>query len=234
VSGAVVGGGKFHPAVSSLIAGSGTKSIPPGTALAPNAAGKVPLTLIASSEADAAAVVRKIAEVHGDVMENLGTTILARIPPDGIGSFASLDALYYAAPQPLVHPLQEDTLSFTEGVKATGVDGLHKFGVTGARVKVGVLDFGFRGYGQLVDMGQLPRPKAAKAWNSDNSIDAGPTHGTACAEIIHAMAPDAEIYLAAMGGVASSLDQFAMAAEWLASQGVKIISFSGGHSRRAA
>ncbi len=150
------------------------------------------------------------------------------MPAQGVEPVAALDTVYYAAPQPQIYPLQEAPRGFAEGVRSTGVDVLHRQGITGKNVKVGVLDFGFQNYGKLVGARRLPPPKAAKAWNPTNDFEAGTTHGTACAEILHAMAPDAGLYLAAMGGGQASLDQFAMAAQWLADQGVEIISFSGG------
>ncbi len=70
-----------------------------------------------------------------------------------------------------------------------------------------------------------------KAFNRSGNIEGNPgvddfdrVHGTACAEIIHAMAPDAELYFAAF----DSNEETAI--KWLESQGVDIISASyGGH-----
>ena len=61
-------------------------------------------------------------------------------------------------------------------------------------------------------------------FDGGRKIENGEVHGTACAEIIHAMAPDAQIYLAVTG----KEDQFLRAALWLSEQGVEIVNFSGG------
>jgi len=224
-------GGKIHPALLSAIAGSGTKGLTGGAAPAPDlgfdADGRIPVTLIAVSESGVPAIARRIMEVGGSVPQSFGATILARVPAQAIEILASLDAVYYAAPQPVIYPLQEPRSS-SEGAGTAGVVMLHRQGITGRNVKVGILDFGFQNYGKLAAAGRLPQPQATKAWNPGNDFEAGTSHGTACAEILHAMAPDAELYLAAVGGGASSMDQFALAAQWLADQGVRIISFSGG------
>ncbi len=49
-------------------------------------------------------------------------------------------------------------------------------------------------------------------------------HGTACAEIVHDMAPGAELYLAHDG---EELD-FYLAVDWMIGQGVHVISYSCG------
>jgi subtilisin family serine protease len=49
-------------------------------------------------------------------------------------------------------------------------------------------------------------------------------HGTACAEVIYDVAPDAQLYLVNFGGEAGWVE----AVDWLLAQGVDIIFFSGG------
>ena len=92
-------------------------------------------------------------------------------------------------------------------------------------MKVGVLDFGFQRYGALVEAGELPRAKAQRAFNGGGRVEAETVHGTACAEIVADMAPEADLYLAAVGGREG---QIVAAGQWLASQGVDIVNFSGG------
>ena len=110
-------------------------------------------------------------------------------------------------------------------MRAIGVQRLHAAGVTGRGVKVGILDFGFEGYQRLVQRGAVPRAAAQRAFNESGQLESGTVHGTACAEIVHAVAPDAELYLAAVDGLEG---QIVAAAEWLVAQDVDIISFSGG------
>jgi subtilisin family serine protease len=56
-------------------------------------------------------------------------------------------------------------------------------------------------------------------------IDEGEVHGTACAEIVHEMAPDAELIFAWYDGSDAAMGE---AVDWLMSQGVNIISNSTG------
>ena len=109
-----------------------------------------------------------------------------------------------------------------EGPGVTGAEAWHKAGITGKGVKVGILDMGFRGYHNLLGR-SLPEQVVAESFMPGEDADGGDVHGTACAEIVHAMAPDAELFLAAYDG---SLTSEAEAVHWLLSQGVQIISHS--------
>jgi hypothetical protein len=81
--------------------------------------------------------------------------------------------------------------SSSEAVATTGAAAWHQAGFTGKGVKVGVLDLGFDGYKSLLGK-TLPERVTAKSFVSGHDADqSGEVHGTACAEIVHAMAPDA-------------------------------------------
>jgi subtilisin family serine protease len=91
-------------------------------------------------------------------------------------------------------------------------------------VKVGVLDLEFDGYKSLLGT-ELPDSVTVQCFCDGGQVDQmGGVHGAGVAEIIHDIAPDAELYLAAFQTDA----EFQQAAEWLAAQGVKIISNSTG------
>ena len=111
----------------------------------------------------------------------------------------------------------------SEAVTQTGALAWHQAGFTGKGVKVGVLDLGFDGYKKLLGK-TLPDNVTVKSFVTDRDVDqAGEVHGAACAEIIHAMAPDAELYLAYYNGSETGLGR---GVEWLLEQGVRIISHS--------
>jgi subtilisin family serine protease len=111
----------------------------------------------------------------------------------------------------------------SEGVTTTSALAWHKAGYTGQGIKIGVLDLGFDGYKNLLGK-TLPDKVTVKSFVSGQEVDqAGEVHGAACAEIVHAMAPDAQLYLAYYNGSVTGLGR---AAEWLAEQGVQIISHS--------
>ncbi len=112
-----------------------------------------------------------------------------------------------------------------EGVKVTGADKWHEQGYRGRGVKVGILDYGFAGYHDLLGS-ELPDVVITQSFDLYEEIAEGSNpHGTAVAEIIHEVAPEAELYLAQIDGSGSS---FRRGSLWLAEQGVQIINHSGG------
>lgn len=112
----------------------------------------------------------------------------------------------------------------TEGIAITGADHWHEAGFTGKGVRVGVLDLGFDGYHSLLGRELPERVNARSFIDGVSSVDAtGYVHGSAVAEVIHDMAPDAEISLAAYW----TEGEMANAIRWLVEdQGVQIISHS--------
>jgi len=110
-----------------------------------------------------------------------------------------------------------------EGASLTGAAEWHAAGLTGQGIRVGILDLGFDGYRDLLGR-ELPASVVAASFAYGLEPDgSGEVHGTACAEIVHEMAPDAELYLAYYDGTLVSMGQ---AVDWLLSQGVNIISNS--------
>jgi subtilisin family serine protease len=110
-----------------------------------------------------------------------------------------------------------------QGVNVTFANSWHKQGLTGKGVKVGVLDIGFAGYEDLLGR-ELPETVTVEVFGEEEGFLADP-HGAACAEIVHEMAPDAELYLAYYDGTDLSMG---LAVTWLVEQGVDIISNSTG------
>jgi len=185
--------------------------------------GKVAVRL---SGADPQALERQVRALGGEVTARFQDVVYARVPAPRITELSGAKSLDYAAPQPLYHPMTPGAEGpLGEGVGRTGADRLHQAGITGKGVKVGILDFGFQRYSELQGRGRVPAPVAARPFNGAGQLETSTVHGTACAEIIHEMAPDAQLYLAAVDGAE---DQIVAAAQWLVSQGVNIISFSGG------
>jgi hypothetical protein len=90
-----------------------------------------------------------------------------------------------------------------QGVEVTGAQAWHQAGFTGKGIKIGVLDLGFGGRESLQG-NELPAEMELSVWGDDYALDEE-VHGTACAEIIHEMAPEAEIYLAYYDGTDMAL-----------------------------
>ena len=189
--------------------------------------GLASVRLTAESEQDMARLTREVRSEGGEVVSTFENVLFARLPVDGIEPLAKSDALYFADAQATYQPLRPTGYGtkVSEGVAMVNADRLQQAGVSGKGVKVGILDFGFQKYSQLVRADEVPRAAASRAFNRAGRVEANTVHGTGCAEIIADMAPDAELYLAAVDGAEG---QVVAAGQWLARQGVDIINFSGG------
>lgn len=172
----------------------------------------------------------RVRDEGGAVTGVFDNAVFAELPLDRIEQFEGDADLYYMTAQARFSHAPPDPDAFSPlgveaGVEAIRVQRLHDQGIRGRGVKVGILDFGFEGYDALVQRGALPQPAAARAFTQSGTLENDKVHGTACAEIVHAVAPEAELYLAAVDGREG---QIVAAAQWLVAQGVDIISFSGG------
>ena len=115
----------------------------------------------------------------------------------------------------------------SEGVAKTGADTWQAVTPyrTTEKVKVCILDLGFKGYASLLGT-ELPSSVTARSFRADNDIEADQVHGAACSEIVHDMAPDADLYLVNF----STEVEHHQAVNWIIDQGVKVISYSIGWS----
>lgn len=112
----------------------------------------------------------------------------------------------------------------TEGTGVIGSDTWNEAGWTGKGVRIGVLDVGFDGYQELLGS-DLPMAVLARSFIYGMGIDGtGNQHGSAVAEIIHDVAPDAELVFASYQ---TSAEKQA-AVDWLMSQDLNMISSSTG------
>jgi len=132
-----------------------------------------------------------------------------------------------AGPTPPVGPSPD---GISEGVRLTGADRWQRAGFTGRGVRVGVLEWTFSDTDRFLPGARLTvksfRPDGATVVTDEGELPYGTLHGTATAEVIHEMAPDAELYLAV---ITLTPDSFAQAITWLTTTAkVSAISFSGG------
>lgn len=110
-----------------------------------------------------------------------------------------------------------------ESVDTTLAQAWHAKGLTGKGVKVAVIDGGFAGLAQRQADGDLP----ANVVTHDlcgGELTTAADHGTAVAEIVHEMAPEARLYLVC---IETEVD-FAAAVAYAKSQGVHLINHSAG------
>lgn len=98
----------------------------------------------------------------------------------------------------------------SEGLAAGNVNNWHDNGITGNGVRAGVLDLGFSGYENLIGS-ELPENTTA-VYTGSSSDFYSTVHGTACAEILHDVAPGADLYLV---NVADMDVDYPSAVSWL-------------------
>jgi hypothetical protein len=105
-----------------------------------------------------------------------------------------------------------------------GVDAWHAAGMRGKGVKVAVLDTGFRGYRDHLGR-ELPATVKVKSFRHDGDLEARDSnHGVACAEVIHTLAPDAELLFA--NWEPDHSESFLAAVAWCRDEGAAVVSCS--------
>lgn len=176
----------------------------------------------ALSSLAAASILRARIEALGGRVEIRNRNLIqAFIPLDALQNVAD-DALVKYIRLPL-HPMKLQVTS--EGVSRTGADQWRTLPAyrTGTAAKICILDIGFLGYRNLLGS-ELPSSVTTRSFRADGDISAGEGHGTACAEIVHDMAPDADLWLVNFD---TDVEE-AAAVDWLVQQGVQVISYSLG------
>jgi hypothetical protein len=105
-----------------------------------------------------------------------------------------------------------------------GVENWHQAGYRGRGIAIAILDSGFRGY--RTQLGRaLPQRVAVHAFRADHDIEARESqHGVLCAEVVHALAPEARLILA--NWEPDQPGSFLEAVRWARTQGARIISCS--------
>ena len=105
-----------------------------------------------------------------------------------------------------------------------GVPEWHGKGWRGQGVKVAILDSGFRGY--KTHLGEaLPDHVTARSFRADGNLEAKDSeHGILCGEVVHAIAPEAELLFA--NWEAEQPEQFLEAVRWARREGARIITCS--------
>jgi hypothetical protein len=167
-----------------------------------------------------------ILRLGGRVETSYNELVQCLIPINALAAIADLPEI-----ELLRLPLKPRPLAVTsEGVAKTGADTWQSVNPyrTPGEVKVCILDLGFNGYQSRVSEGELPSAVTARSFRSDGLIGGsgtGTVHGTACAEIVHDMAPDAKLYLVNFG---TEVEHHS-AVDWLINTAkVNVISYSVG------
>ena len=169
-------------------------------------------------QASASIDTSSLAALGGKVLAQSKSLMRVSVPASSLLAVAELPGVRFVR-RPY-RPHSQATIS--EGVSRIGALANHSAGVKGEGVKVGIIDSGFKGANEL--SGDMPA-----RWNyydyTGEGIYAGDSvHGTACAEIIHDVAPEAELYLYKAG----DLLDFENAKDRAIRNGIDVINHSGG------
>ncbi len=131
-------------------------------------------------------------------------------------------------------PLKPIPQAISEGNNLINADDWQALGFNGTGVKVGIIDSGFFGYNSVAGTELPALGSITTSWNP--AVTGLPTsagtekHGTACAEIVYDIAPNATFYLAHV----ETDVEFGVGVNWLISQGVNVISSSIGYLNTGA
>jgi subtilisin family serine protease len=119
-----------------------------------------------------------------------------------------------------------DAINLTCGdcLERLGVAAWHRAGDRGRGVKVLILDSGFSGYCRHLGHA-LPERVTVKSFRGDGNLEAKASqHGILCGEVVHTLAPEAELLFA--NWEPDRPDQFLEAVRWAKQQGAQIVTCS--------
>src|ERR1051325_9338401 len=120
--------------------------------------------------------------------------------------------------------ISEPTLERREHLANLGALRWHQDGRRGKGVKIAVLDSGFRDYRQFLGKG-IPASVKTQSFRKDGNLEARDSqHGILVAEVLHAVAPEADILF--VNWEPDDAQAFLDAVRWAKAQGAKILSCS--------
>jgi hypothetical protein len=170
--------------------------------------------------AAAQTVTNRISSFGGRIETRHRNLIQARLPEDAVASLAR-DPLVARIRLPR-KPIPQKFVS--EGVARTGAGDWKDLPAYRTEpAQICILDSGFSGYAQLLGS-ELPAKVQTRSFRADGDLEAGEDHGTACAEIVHDMAPQAELWLV---NFETDVEHYE-AVTWLVAQGIQVVSYSLG------
>ena len=185
-------------------------------------------------EPEYVAAVRQYLDDNSVYVRNVGDDYIeAHVPPSLVGDASEQPGVLRV--DTVIPPRQSQSRNnaISQGVGVHGADAWHDAGYRGHGVRVGVIDSGFEGFSRLQG-GELPAnvtarcyfegPQPPSARVVDCEVD--DDHGTAVAETLIDIAPDAALYIAnpySMGDLRNAVN-------WMTEQGVRVINVSLGYS----
>jgi subtilisin family serine protease len=160
-----------------------------------------------------------LVQIGGDLLDESEHLLEMAFPPRQLIQATTVRGVGY-----LRRPIESISQSVvTEGASIVGATVSQQAGVKGTGVKVAIIDAGFEGALNSYLSGELPNFTYLDLTTSANFFSGGP-HGTACAEIVHDVAPEASLVLIKVSTLLTEQN----AVNWCISNGVQVISHSLG------
>jgi subtilisin family serine protease len=161
-----------------------------------------------------------VARLGGRVAASYGRLVEAVVPANRLRALAAHGSVRFVG-EPL-RPVAEAVHG--QGVVATGASAWHGASLRGKGARVAVIDLGFGGFRESRRNGDLPSSLHTRDFCPSGAFD-GPSavsHGTAVAEVVAEMAPEAQLYLICVQSIA----QLGQAKDFARSRGVHIVNHS--------
>jgi len=210
------GASKLDSTLEQVARAGGSQNLVHSAGLAATHDGMVRVVIESRTPALASA---SVAALGGRVERTSGNLVQAVLAPSALSALAKRSPVdFVRAPYTRV-----DHAVSGEEVAATLAAAWHEEGFTGKGVKVAVIDGGFEGLAERQAEGELPASAVTQDFCGGGFATAS-EHGTAVAEIVHEMAPDAQLYLLC---VDTEVD-LAAAEAYAKSQGVHVVNHSMG------
>ena len=165
---------------------------------------------------------RALAAAGARVEAHVGGLVQASVPVAALQRVTGLPGVRFVR---LPSYQELDTIQGEEVAASNALASIQK-GWTGKGVKVAIVDAGFGGYQDRIAEGELPSTVKTRSYchgSGPNDFTENTQHGTAVAEIVHEMAPNAQLYLICYE---TEVD-FVQAEQYAKSVGAQIISHSG-------
>ena len=166
------------------------------------------------------------ASIDSSSFAGLGVNVLARskslmrvsVPASSLVAVSELPGVSFVR-QP-IRPHSQAGRVLSEGAGPVGTLANHLLGVKGQGVRVAIIDRGFKNADQLPE--DVPGSSRSRDYTFEGMYTGDIVHGTACAEIVHDMAPEAELTLLKTG----NLVDFENAVDFCIKEGIDIVSRS--------
>ncbi|MHB0867598.1 MAG: S8 family serine peptidase [Thermoleophilia bacterium] len=174
--------------------------------------------VVESAADESTAAIAAVTDSGGSVETTYRNRVQAVVPPENLKRLAASDAVTRVR-----EPQRPVTSAVTsQGVADIAANTWQTAGYKGAGVKVAVIDPGFSGYTDRIASGDLPAGVITQSFVAGGDITTGGVHGTACAEIVYDIAPDAQLYLVNF----DTPVELGNALDYIQSQGIQVVSSS--------